>query len=64
MNNEKYEAVVGAYTFMLVDDNTVEIWTDLSSPYADSFIYLKDGEVKSKKDFDMEIMAWYSRNSN
>ena len=64
MNNEKYEAVVGAYTFMLVDDNTIEIWSDISAEFADSFIYLKNGEIKSRKDFDMEIMSWYSKNSN
>lgn len=57
---EKYEGNIGSYSFLMTDDNTIEIWIDSSSEYPDSFIYLKDGAIRSKKDFDYEIMAWYA----
>lgn len=60
--NKRYEGNVGSHSFIMVDDNTIEVWTDYSSEYPESFIYLKEGAVKSEKDFQTEISYWYMQN--
>jgi hypothetical protein len=57
-----YEGVIGGYSFQMVDGNTIEVWSDFDNERPESFIFLKDGVVKSKKDFDMEISYWYLEN--
>ena len=59
----KYEGTVGSYSFQMADNDnqTIEIWGfDETRPEA--FIYLKEGSVKSQKDFDTEISYWYMQN--
>lgn len=58
-----YEATIGAYTFQLVEDNTIEVWSDMDNERPESFIFLKDGSIKNRKDFDYEIMLWATKNS-
>jgi hypothetical protein len=57
-----YEGVIGGYSFQMVDGNTIEVWSDFDNERPESFIFLKDNAVKSKKDFDMEISYWYMEN--
>lgn len=57
----KYEAVVGGFTFMMVDDKTIEIWG--GGEFPDSFIYLRDGEIKDRVQFEKEIGYWLMSNS-
>lgn len=57
-----YEGSIGTYSFQMVDANTIEVWADRDNEYPFSFIYVKDGEIKSKKDFDTEISYWMMRN--
>lgn len=60
----KYEGTIGYYTFIMNEEDCIEIWTDLVSDRPDEYIMIRPpGSVKSKKDFDLEIMDWYSKNS-
>lgn len=56
-----YEAMVGGFTFLMTE-NVIEVWEDKTAEFAYSFIHLKDGEIKNEKQFQLEIMDWYSRN--
>jgi hypothetical protein len=59
-----YEGNVGSYSFMMTDDKTIEVWSDFSREYPESFIYLAEGAIKSEKDFQTEISYWYMNNSS
>jgi hypothetical protein len=60
--SEKYEAVIGGYTFLMKDDNVIEVWVDLDAEYPESFIYLREGSVLTRKDFEIEAMDWTLKN--
>ncbi len=62
MSSEKYEGAIGSYSFIMNDRDTIEVWNDPSDEFPSSYIYLGEGTIKSRKDFDYEIMAWYSDN--
>ena len=55
----KYEGVIGTYSFVMSDEATIEVWSDFDNDNPDSFIFLKEGAVKSEKDFHSEISFWY-----
>jgi hypothetical protein len=57
-----YEGNVGSYSFLMVDENTIEVWSDMSSEHPESYIFLKDGDVKNEKSFHYEISSWYIKN--
>jgi hypothetical protein len=60
--SEKYEAVIGSYTFLMKDDNVIEVWAELDAEYPESFIYVKEGSVLTRKDFEIEIMDYILKN--
>jgi hypothetical protein len=60
--SEKYEAVIGGYTFLMKDDNVIEVWAGLDAEYPESFIYLREGSVLTRKDFEIEAMDWTLKN--
>jgi hypothetical protein len=60
--NKLYEGNVGSYSFLMVDNNTIEVWLDTSTEYPESFIHLKEGTIKCEKDFQTEISYWYMHN--
>ena len=62
MKEMLYEGVVGNYVFQMIERNSIEIWEDTSLEFPESYILLKDGDVKDRKDFDMEVMSWFSKN--
>lgn len=62
MSSVKFEGNVGGYSFLMTDSATIEVWQDSGGEYPESYIYLKEGAIKSEKDFHYEIMAWYSHN--
>jgi hypothetical protein len=62
MSNIKYEAVIGGYTFLMKDDNVIEVWAELDAEYPESFIYLREGNVLTRKDFEIEIMDFILKN--
>jgi len=55
---EKYEGNVGNYSFIMNEDDVIEIWgSDMEQP--ETYIFVKPGAVKNKKDFDAEISFWW-----
>jgi hypothetical protein len=58
-----YEGVINGHNFQMIDESVIEIWTDLDNERPESFIFLKEGSIKNKKDFDYEIMLWASKNT-
>lgn len=56
-----YEGTIGAYSFQMIDDKTIEVW-GYDNEYPESYIYIKPNSITTKKDFDYEIMAWASHN--
>jgi hypothetical protein len=54
----EYEGFIDGFTFFK-RDNVIEVWLDLSDDSPEELIQLKDGEIKSKKDFDQEIAYWF-----
>jgi hypothetical protein len=59
---KKHEGVIGAYSFQMVDDTTIEVWSDFDNERPESFIFLKEGVVKDEKTFHQEISYWYMQN--
>lgn len=57
----KYKGEISNYTFIL-NEGVIEVWSNIDSEFPESYIYVKDGEIKNKKDFDYEIMLWFSKN--
>jgi hypothetical protein len=60
--NNKYEGNIGRYSFIMSDDDTIEVWSDdLGKP--DSYIFVKKGSIQNQKDFEKEISFWYMNNT-
>ena len=57
-----YEGSIGNYSFQMVDDNMIEVWGTMDNERPESFIYVRDGSIKNKKDFDTEISYWHINN--
>ena len=57
-----YEGCVGAYTFKMESSTIIEVWTDLTEEYPESYIHVKEGSIKNEKDFHMEISDYYLKN--
>lgn len=55
-----YEGVIGGYSFSMADDGKIEVWSDTTNEFPDSFIFVNG--VNSQKDFDIEISSWYMKN--
>lgn len=60
--SEKYEAVIGGYTFLMKDGDVIEVWCGLDAEYPESFIYVKEGSISTRKDFEMEVMDFCLKN--
>jgi hypothetical protein len=56
-----YEGTIGSYSFQLTDENIIEVW-GFDSERPESFIFVKEGDIKTKKDFDTEISYWHIQN--
>lgn len=57
-----YEGTIGSHNFQMVDNQTIEVWTDFDNERPESFIFVKDGSVKNEKAFHQEISYWYMQN--
>lgn len=57
-----YEGTIGSHSFQMVDNNTIEVWTDFDNERPESFIFVKDGSIKDEKTFHQEISYWYMQN--
>lgn len=62
MSKTKYEGSIGSYSFIMNDENCIEVWKDFGDDHAETFIYLKEGAIKSEKDFHTEISYWILNN--
>lgn len=59
--NEKYEGNVGNYSFIMNEDDVIEVWgSDLEQP--ETYIFVSPGSVKNKKSFEAEISFWWMKN--
>lgn len=45
----------------MVEDNMIEVW-GYDNERPESFIYVKDGSIKSEKEFHAEISYWHINN--
>jgi hypothetical protein len=45
----------------MTDADIIEVW-GFDNERPESFIYLKEGSVKTEKDFHYEVMSWCSKN--
>ena len=57
-----YEGSVGSYSFLMTDENTIEVWSDMGSDRPESYIFLKEGSITTEKDFHQEISYWFIKN--
>lgn len=62
MSNVKYESTIGGYSFLMNDSKTIEVWLDSSEEFPNSYIQVREGSIKSLKDFQTEISYWYMHN--
>lgn len=61
----KYTGNINSYTFIMKEgDDVIEVWSDMDAEFPESYIYLKEGEIKSERQFHMEIADWWMRNKN
>jgi len=57
----KYEGVIGSYSFQMTEDDIIEVW-GFDNDRPESFIYLREGSVKTEKQFHEEISYWHMQN--
>jgi hypothetical protein len=60
--SEKYEGNVGNYSFIMQEDDVIEVWSDSNLEQAETYIFVRPGSVKNKKDFEKEISFWWMQN--
>ena len=54
-----YEGVIGSHRFLMTSKDTIEVWDDRDKgEHPNSYIFVKDGAIKSEKDFQLEISYW------
>jgi hypothetical protein len=56
--SETYEASIGEYSFIMNDDDRIEVWrnSDLSSPLV--YLSVDAGSIDTEKKFHIEISHW------
>jgi hypothetical protein len=45
-------------------DDVIEVWSDMDAEFPESYIYLKEGEIKNERQFHLEIADWWMRIKN
>jgi hypothetical protein len=60
MKRALYEGNVGSYSFIMNDEDIIEVWSD--GEYPESFIYVSPGSITSEKKFHYEISDWFIKN--
>lgn len=63
MSDLIYEAEISGFTFQMVSENLIEVWSNIDDEFPFSHIYI-NGDVRNRKDFDYEISDWYIKNAN
>jgi hypothetical protein len=62
----KYTGNINSYTFIMKEegDDVIEVWSDMDAEFPESYIYLKEGEIKNERQFHLEISDWWMRIKN
>jgi hypothetical protein len=62
----KYIGNINSYTFIMKEegDDVIEVWSDMDAEFPESYIYLKEGEIKNERQFHLEIADWWMRIKN
>jgi hypothetical protein len=62
----KYTGNINSYTFIMKveGDDVIEVWSDMDAEFPESYIYLKEGEIKNERQFHLEIADWWMRIKN
>lgn len=60
--NGKYEGNVGNYSFIMQDDDVIEVWSQSDLDQPETYIFVKEGSIKNQKDFEKEISFWWMEN--
>jgi len=60
--SNKYEGVVGSYSFMMTEPDVIEVWGEYDNENPEAFIFVQVGNIDSQKDFEKEIAFWYMNN--
>jgi hypothetical protein len=61
--NEKHTGEIGGWRFVMIDDSTIEVWSNNSEEdLPDTYIYVRSGSIRDVKDFHMEISDFYIKN--
>jgi hypothetical protein len=55
----KYEGNIGNYSFIMNEDDIIEVWSDMDMEQPETYIFVKSGSIKDKKAFDAEISFWW-----
>lgn len=58
-----YEATIENYDFIMVNENTIEVWLNSTDEFPFSFINVGSGKIKNEKDFQKEISWWFMDNN-
>ena len=64
MNKVKYEGTIEGYSFLMKDDDVIEVWSDFDADYPETYIYLREGSIQNEKQFHMEIASWWIHNKS
>jgi hypothetical protein len=62
MSKVLYEGNVGNYSFVMSEYDTIEVWSSLDLEEPDSYIFVKEGSIKTEKQFHQEISYWFMNN--
>lgn len=58
-----YTGTINEYTFKMVSPTIIEVWLNETDDYPFSQIFVTEGSVKNKKDFDYEISDWFFKHN-
>jgi len=56
---DRYERNIGNYSFIMNEEDVIEVWSDSDMSQPERYIFVKSGSIKNEKDFDAEISFWW-----
>ena len=62
MSKVLYEGSVGNYSFIMTENDTIEVWSNSDMEEPDSYIFLNKGSINTEKQFHQEISYWFMNN--
>ena len=55
----RYEATIDTFSFIMNTPDVIEVWEDADNESPISLIKVKPDQIKSEKDFHLEISHWF-----